>query len=306
MLNIPDSFFKEEERNGFLIPEKMKRAWAAEMKILDQLKDFFEEHGITYFIEFGSLLGTIRHKGFIPWDDDIDISMSRADFMKFVSLSDQLPHPLRLKSIYTQGAPFSVFHGVVCNTRSERLEWDEERMELYYGCPFICAVDVFPFDFVPRDETDSKFQRILYALSISLAQRFDKEGTTANFRRDLKELEERIGGKFDKNRPLRNQLFELTDRIAMMCSEEAADRIAYFPNRTGLNDTPFLYPREWYAEGTDMPFEGVMEVRVPKHYDEILTLDYRDYMVCRQTHDMHGYPFYAEQEEYLNYLGYKV
>ena len=77
----PDSsFFREEIRNGFLVTEKMKRIWYTEISLLQELDRVCKKYGLRYFAEYGTLLGAVRHKGFIPWDDDIDVAMFRDDY----------------------------------------------------------------------------------------------------------------------------------------------------------------------------------------------------------------------------------
>ena len=78
-MNIPDNFLQGEVRDGFYVENMMKRAWAAQMEVLKDVDVFCKKHNITYYAEWGTLLGAIRHKGFIPWDDDIDIRMKRED-----------------------------------------------------------------------------------------------------------------------------------------------------------------------------------------------------------------------------------
>ena len=72
-MEFPDSYFEDEVREGFYIPSLMKRAWAAQMEVLEIVGEICEKHHIRYFAEWGTLLGAVRHGGRIPWDDDIDI-----------------------------------------------------------------------------------------------------------------------------------------------------------------------------------------------------------------------------------------
>ena len=64
-----------------------------ELDILKYLHDLCEQHQIKYFIDFGTLLGAVRHKGFIPWDDDTDISLARDEFEKLYKVLQNENHP---------------------------------------------------------------------------------------------------------------------------------------------------------------------------------------------------------------------
>lgn len=66
------NFFKKEVRNNFEISEMMKRAWAAEMEVLQMVIEICNRNNLQYFADWGTLLGAVRHHGFIPWDDDIE------------------------------------------------------------------------------------------------------------------------------------------------------------------------------------------------------------------------------------------
>ena len=80
MLTFDDSYFLGETRDGFYIEPMMKCAWAAQLEVMCVIKQICEKYDIPYFAYYGTLLGTIRHKGFIPWDDDMDICMLRKDY----------------------------------------------------------------------------------------------------------------------------------------------------------------------------------------------------------------------------------
>ena len=81
-----DKYFKTEEIDGFVVDSMMKRAWAAEMEIMQEIDRICKENDLQYYAAWGTLLGTIRHKGFIPWDDDIDIWMKRKDYNRFIEI----------------------------------------------------------------------------------------------------------------------------------------------------------------------------------------------------------------------------
>ena len=70
----PDiGFFEAEEREGFFVSSMMKRYWAAQLKVLSDVARVCKKHNIRWFADCGTLLGAVRHGGYIPWDDDLDI-----------------------------------------------------------------------------------------------------------------------------------------------------------------------------------------------------------------------------------------
>lgn len=79
----------------------MKRAWAAQMEVFQIVADICDRNGIRYFADWGTLLGAVRHKGMIPWDDDIDISLMRDEYNQLIKiLPEQLPHGFVIAGMY--------------------------------------------------------------------------------------------------------------------------------------------------------------------------------------------------------------
>ena len=77
-------YYQGETRDGFYIEPMMKCAWAAHLEVLRKIDIICRENDIRYFADWGTLLGAIRHKGYIPWDDDLDICMLRPDLERFL------------------------------------------------------------------------------------------------------------------------------------------------------------------------------------------------------------------------------
>ena len=99
---IREDFLKEENRDDFYISKERKKTWAVNLDLLDNFKRVCEKHHLKWYLMFGSLLGAIRHHGFIPWDDDIDVVMPRDDYEKLQALPDAFTFPYFLQTPYSE------------------------------------------------------------------------------------------------------------------------------------------------------------------------------------------------------------
>ncbi len=144
----PD-FVKEETRDGFFVDVRRKKLWAAQLAILEVFLDICERNRLRYFAVDGTLLGAVRHKGFIPWDDDIDVAMPRRDFERFLKLApSHLPPHLSLH--YRRNdpkVPWDFFAKIrnrnttfICQTRSH--------LDIHHGI----HIDIFPMDGLPKTD----------------------------------------------------------------------------------------------------------------------------------------------------------
>ena len=111
MVYFPDNYFEKEIRNGFEVSSMMKRAWAGQIEVLSVIREICERHNILWFADYGTLLGAVRHKGFIPWDDDLDIEMLYRDYKRLMEvLPFELPSNLVLQTMHTDSnyvAPYA-------------------------------------------------------------------------------------------------------------------------------------------------------------------------------------------------------
>lgn len=298
MLKIEEDFLEAEERDGFFVESMMKRAWAAELLVLSEIDRICKKYDIVYQANYGTLLGAARHGGFVPWDDDIDLSMKRTDFMKFVNLAPhELPEPMMLQCIETKKDHFGPVAAVVNRcTADVGIGKDEEYTKLYHGCPYVVGVDIYPLDYIPRDPDEAGLQRVLYESVYDAAYRFVELQETGALPAILRELERLTGESLPEDEGLLHHLWILTERIAMMYSEDESDYLIWMPDWIFQDEIDVRRPKKWYSETKQLPFE-MMTVPVPHGYQELLRLLYNDYTEPVRNASAHEYPFYRSQEE---------
>lgn len=301
MLEFNSTYFAEEERCGFIISQKMKRAWAAEMEVLSEVIRICKKYNLTYYADWGTLLGAVRHKGYVPWDDDLDITLKRKDYQKLLSvLPDELPEGYHVSSVYTPGEHNQPLSFVM---NHKTILTDPSDIEKFHGCPYIAGVDIAPLDYVPRDEELAETQRMLYSVVYDAAHRYRKLKQNGELKEYIPQIEQLCSMSFDYSRPLRRQLWVLCDQISGLYQEEECDDLTWFP-RTVVSDKKYRYKKEWYTHTVEMPFENIM-VAVPMGYDHILTKMYGDYHKMEKRRCGHNYPFFASQDAFIEKLKQK-
>ena len=128
-IKLPKGFLNEEIRNGYVVSSQMKEVWAIELDLLVEFDRVCKEIGVKYFLDSGTLLGAVRHKGFIPWDDDIDVSMLREDYDRLVQRGPSLfKAPYFFQCAYTDEGYYR-FHAQLRNSETTgMLPYEKHRL----------------------------------------------------------------------------------------------------------------------------------------------------------------------------------
>ena len=230
-----------------------------ELSILDYIDSICRESHIRYYLAYGTLLGAVRHQGFIPWDDDIDIYMLREDYMKFIQIVVNQHHErYNLLSIYNDDKYYYEYAKVVDSSTILKIknvkENDKEGI----------WVDIFPLDNISNH---IKMQKCVINISVacrilSVYTKFPSEKRNKVFY-PFWLITRIVGPRF---------FLKITEIIVKIGHNE--EKVGYMASM-GVNH--FCFPKEWCARTCMLDFEG-KKYPAFEQFDEYLRCQYGDYM----------------------------
>ena len=243
------------------------------MDILHILIDIFEKENIHYYMLGGTMLGAVRHQGFIPWDDDVDLGVVRSDYERFIGSCEKLlPDYLKIRT-YRDETYHHYYYARVVDTRYHirRMGSIKERQEELW-------IDIFPLDGMPDGKISTAIHkerllitRLLYHMSC-----FDK----VNVKRPGRPLIDRIIIRFLMITHLGSSLnsTKLLNRIDKLLKKYPVETSDYVFNYMGSTHAfREIFTKEVFGTDTRYKFED-MELVGPKDYDFYLRSLYGDYM----------------------------
>ena len=291
-----DGYFREETREGFVIAEDMKRAWAAQLEVLEEVKRVCGILGIKFFADWGTLLGAVRHHGFIPWDDDMDIAMLREDYMRFLSEAPVLLEKYyEIKSVYNDPEDDTIKARII---NGRRICFEPDFLARFHGCPYVVGIDIFPVDNITDDKRalDKQIESLRFLLRT--AESVPEKGPYgAEVLELMKKIEKTFGIPVNYNNRLKHELKKIYDIVCSLYHDENSAEVCSMIDFAEGWD--YHAKREWYEDICELSFENTT-IPVPEGYDGLLQIKYgKDYMTPRKVGSSHDYPFYKSQIEEL-------
>lgn len=294
-MEFQHTYFEDEVREGFYISGSIKRAWAAQLEILEEIDKVCKKHNIRWFADCGTLLGAVRHAGYVPWDDDLDICMLRDDYVKFNKVAEkELPEYYEVLNMHKEEVYYEYLTRV---TNGHRLNFDEDYLEKYHNCQYATGIDIFPLDYLCPDDEEEQRRRELAKVLMQAADSIDDTRLDKSELGDVvNQIEKLCNAKFNREKPVRQQLFELTETVLSMYPSKGAKHVALMYYWV-LHEN-HKYPIELFDKTVMLPYE-VTRLPAPAAYDQVLKIEYGNYMKMVKSGGIHDYPFFHEQEDFL-------
>ncbi len=275
----------------------MNKLQQTEFNILKEFVKVCEQLELTYYLVCGSALGAVKYRGFIPWDDDIDVALPREDYERFLELSPSLLPDWCFVQNYRTDKNFHLYGTKLRDSRTTYIETPCMKMDIHQGV----FIDVFPLD---EQHSDPSMEKVYKRLR-------KKTDDIRIIRLDYRRFTSREVFNPRNSYYILYKLFGLYSDTSKYIG--AFDNFASDGNSSGNgiwcnhanSSSPNEFaPKEQYGKGVEATFEG-LTVRVPERYDEYLTQKYGDWradLPPEQQVGHHDYEICDLTRPYTDYI----
>lgn len=262
-----------------------------EYELLRVFVELCNRYKLRYFLVCGSALGAVKYKGFIPWDDDIDVGMPRSDYELFVKQAQEdLPKNMFLQN-YRTDKYFPHVFTKLRNSETTMIESNMAHLKINHGI----YIDIFPIDGVPENQREVR--KLKLKKKVLDWFHYCALKTKGNFLVSCRDRFLRLLG-FHK----RTQ--KVLARLDKMISQYDVDGMEMWCNHGNWQGELEYAPKWQYGNGIEAEFEG-LKIIVPEHYDEYLTQKYGDWRAdppSDKQRSHHSILIFDSQKSYKSYL----
>lgn len=301
-IHIPSSFFEEEMRDGYLVSSEMKKVWAVELDLLSVFAELCEKHELKWFVHAGTMLGAVRHHGFIPWDDDIDVVMPRADYEKLCIVAPgELAYPYFYQNEKTDKYFARNFSRIRNSATTAILDSEKE-----YRFPFNQGIfiDVFPYDNIPEQPQQNVFSKELLDLSVAWQWRnmvyFYHPKRGRGLPKRIKYFLKHVYYRYVN--PSAHDYVDLLKKHHEIVTRYDAQDTKYVGEMIIPPLNRHIWEKEWVEDIVYMPFE-MIHVPVPSYYENCLKASFgENWRTPIKQPTMHWGVFFDAENPYTNYM----
>ena len=276
-VKLPEGFLDEENREGFLVKRKQKEVWAVELDLFVKFSEVCKAHNLTYFADSGTLLGAARHKGFIPWDDDMDVAMMRDDYDKLCKIAEsEFKHPYFFQTEYTDPGS-NRGHAQLRNSMTTAILLSEKEKNYKFNQGIF--LDIFPLDNIPEANIRKEYYKDIKEKkmkSLEFAETYVRNGK-CKYNRFYDEFEKCLKKYKDDN------VLEIGNLVVMLGKRSS--------NRT-LRD---------YSNTIELDFE-FLKINAPIGYINELRKMYGIWQESEIANSIHGDVFFDTDVSFEKYI----
>lgn len=253
--------------NEFMDQNTLEQLHKHELEIMDEFVKICNKYNLTYFLYGGTLLGAVRHKGFIPWDDDLDLAMPRKDYEKFIEVAkNELNSKFELDNYHTNKLCYLNFSKI----RNKNTILVQDFQKDNYEGPKGIWIDIFPLDNAKKEEGKLQSLRIIFIKAMRSIAHYKSNIYLGNNKIKLKKVLGKIFGII----PL-NTLLSIQDTLM---KKNAKKETEYFISiASQYNYKKQTMKKDIFIPAKELEFEG-RKYKVPNNYTYFLERIYGDYM----------------------------
>ena len=294
-LELPEEFYRSEYRCGYYVSEKRKQIWAVELDLLKKFADVCEANGLRYFMDGGTLLGATRHKGFIPWDDDVDVNMPRKDYNRLLEIAgDVFQEPYCLQTTLSVPGFFRAHAQLRNSSTTGVIVKDMNKEQINKGIWLdIFILDNIPDGYLAKRRQKRRVEKTM--LLLKMKYNIPPDGKARGYYRHH---------SFE-------ELYSYFDKKVLGGYQDKDTK--WFGNMTIRWQSNWMWPKSYFQSYCYLPFE-CLSLRAPLFYHEVMERQYgKDYMEFPEgyrdfpiepglgTGSTHGSTFFDPNTPYREY-----